>query len=229
MLRSMKELFGYAVAATDGTLGKVEDFLFDEHTHDIRYLVVNTGGWLDRHAVLVAAVAFGRPRWPARAFPVKISCDQVRRSPELVPDAPPSRQHEAELHSHYEWLPYWFGRGHGGATAHVAETAAPLCRARRLIGGRVLGSDEDAGHLADFILDDDNWTLRFLIAENEGWWPPRALMVDMVSLRSVDAAAEQVAIGLTAQQIWEGPPYDAAAISGREHEVMYDYLGRPHL
>jgi len=229
MLRSMKELFGYSVAATDGTIGKVEDFLFDEHTHDIRYLVVNTGGWLDRHPVLVAKVAFGRPHWPARDFPVKISREQVRLSPDLVPDAPPTRQQEADLHSHYEWLPYWLIHGHGTPTAHVPEIPARLCRARELMGFRVYGSDDAAGHLVDFILDEDDWAVRHLIAENEGWWPPRAQMVDMESFFKVDAVVEQVVLGLTAKQIGECPPYDPSAIGGREHEVLYDYQGRPYL
>ena len=46
MLRSMKELEGYAIRATDGTIGHVKDFYFDDESWVIRYFVVDTGAWL---------------------------------------------------------------------------------------------------------------------------------------------------------------------------------------
>lgn len=229
MLRSMRELFGYSVAATDGPIGKVDDFLFDEHTRDIRYLVVDTGGWLNRRPVLVAPVAFGHARWPARDFPVRITREQVRGSPPLVLDAPLPRQGEAELHAHYEWVPYWLAHGHGVPTGHAAETTAPLCRARRLVDFHIAGTDDEAGHLVDFILDDADWTVRFLVAETEGWWAPRTLMVDMAAFRGVDPVAERVSLTLTARAVYESPPYDPSGIAGRDHEILYDYQGRPRV
>lgn len=232
MLRSMKELFGYSVAATDGPIGKVEDFLFDERTHEIRYLVVDTGGWLDRRPVLVAPVAFGRPRWPARDFPIRSTRDQVKASPGLVADAPLSRQHEADVHSHYEWMPYWLthGHGHGTPTAHVADASAPLCRAREVMGYQIRATDDEFGHISDFIIDESQWRVAFVVVDTEHWWPPRMVMVDMVSFHGVDAAGEQAIIGLPERLIRESPVYDPAAVANHEHEmVLYDYLGRPRL
>ena len=46
MLRSMKELEGYAIRAIDGTIGHVQDFYFDDDSWVIRYFVVDTGSWL---------------------------------------------------------------------------------------------------------------------------------------------------------------------------------------
>ena len=227
MLRSMKELFGYAVTATDGTIGKVEDFLFDETTHDVRYVVVDTGGWINRHHVLLAPAAFVSPRWPARDFSIGITCDQVRSSPELVTDAPLSRRHEAAVHSHYEWVPYWLMHGHGAPTAHVEEVA--LCRARQIIGYRLHATDYEFGHLSDFIIDDSSWCIPFLIADTEQWWPPQMSMVAMSAFRDINIVAEQVDIALTERLIRESPAYDPTTVAGRRHELVgYDYHGRPH-
>src|SRR5436305_1256813 len=44
MLRSVKDLQGLTIHATDGEIGKAEEFLFDDRRWTIRYLVVNTGG-----------------------------------------------------------------------------------------------------------------------------------------------------------------------------------------
>jgi sporulation protein YlmC with PRC-barrel domain len=46
MLRNVKDLQGYAIRATDGVIGEVEDMYFDDEGWAIRYLVVNTGRWL---------------------------------------------------------------------------------------------------------------------------------------------------------------------------------------
>ena len=42
MLRNLKEMEHLTVAATDGIVGRVRDFYFDDHSWVIRYLVVET-------------------------------------------------------------------------------------------------------------------------------------------------------------------------------------------
>jgi len=61
MLRSMKDLEGYGIRATDGTIGHVKDFCFDDHTWVVRYLVVETGSWLSSRKVLISPIAIGHP------------------------------------------------------------------------------------------------------------------------------------------------------------------------
>jgi len=46
MLRNIKELEGCAMGATDGPIGHVKDFYFDDEGRVVRYLVVETGHWL---------------------------------------------------------------------------------------------------------------------------------------------------------------------------------------
>ncbi|HEY3668788.1 MAG TPA: PRC-barrel domain-containing protein, partial [Polyangiaceae bacterium] len=48
-LRSAKELRGYLVRSTDdSSLGSVDDFLVDDTTWQVRYVVIDTGGvWAD--------------------------------------------------------------------------------------------------------------------------------------------------------------------------------------
>src|SRR5580698_4198641 len=57
VLRSMQELEGFAIHATDGAIGHVSDFYFDDHTWVVRYLVVQTGSWLLSRKVLISPVA----------------------------------------------------------------------------------------------------------------------------------------------------------------------------
>ncbi|MEJ0097692.1 MAG: PRC-barrel domain-containing protein [Bauldia sp.] len=46
MLWNASTIHGYAIAASDGSIGTVSDFLFDDSSWRIRWLVVDTGNWL---------------------------------------------------------------------------------------------------------------------------------------------------------------------------------------
>lgn len=73
MLRSTNDLEGYTIRATDGAIGKVEDFYFDDETWVIRYLVVDTGTWLSSRNVLISPISIGTPDWADKVLPVSIT------------------------------------------------------------------------------------------------------------------------------------------------------------
>lgn len=111
MLRSMKDLEGYAIEATDGTIGQVKDFYFDDDSWVIRYLVVDTGSWLSGRNVLISPIAIGHPKWLERTLPVSITKEQVKRSPDIDTEKPVSRQHEMEYSGYFGYPYYWGGSG----------------------------------------------------------------------------------------------------------------------
>jgi PRC-barrel domain len=57
MLRSMKDLMGFTIGATDGDIGRVDAWYFDDATFTVRHLVVDTGGWLGGRKVLISPMA----------------------------------------------------------------------------------------------------------------------------------------------------------------------------
>ena len=135
MLRSAKEMEGYAVGATDGDIGHVKDFYFDDKAWVIRYLVVETGGWLSSRKVLVSPIAIGTPDWQQRHLPASISQEQIRKSPDIDTDQPVSRQHEIRVSGYYDYLPYWGGAGLWGGGMYPGFDAAGPCGTRQFPGG----------------------------------------------------------------------------------------------
>jgi hypothetical protein len=117
MLRSMNDLEGYAIQATDGTIGHVKDFYFDDAAWVVRYLIVETGSWLSSRKVLISPMSIGQPDWDARVLPVSITKEQVKNSPEIDTDKPVSRQHEMNYLSYYGYPYYWGGAGLWGGGA----------------------------------------------------------------------------------------------------------------
>ena len=96
MLRSVSGMRGFTIHASDGDLGSVDEFLFDDAQWTIRYLVVNTGGWLSGRLVLVSPIAFRAVDWDRETFDVALTRQQVEQSPSIATDQPVSRQQEEE-------------------------------------------------------------------------------------------------------------------------------------
>jgi sporulation protein YlmC with PRC-barrel domain len=114
MLRSMSDLEGYAIRATDGTIGHVKDFYFDDEDWVVRYLIVDTGSWLSSRKVLISPIAVGQSSWADKILSVSITREQVKNSPDIDTDKPVSRQHEMEYLGYYSYPYYWGGAGFWG-------------------------------------------------------------------------------------------------------------------
>ena len=111
MLRSTKDLENYSISATDGEIGQVKDFYFDDDAWVIRYLIVDTGSWLSSRKVLISPISVCRPDCQEQTFPLSITKEQVRNSPNIDTDKPVSRQNEEQYLGYYGYPYYWGGGG----------------------------------------------------------------------------------------------------------------------
>lgn len=110
MLRSMKnDLRGFTVGATDGDIGQVEEFYFDDQSFTVRHLVVDTGGWLGERKVLISPMALRDIDWGGKRIKAALTKAQVEKSPAIDTDRPVSRQHEIEYYGYYGYPSYWAG------------------------------------------------------------------------------------------------------------------------
>ena len=118
MLRRMKDMEGYSISATDGVVGRVKDYYFDDETWVIRYLIVETGAWLASRKVLISPAAINRPDWSESIIPAAITQEQVRNSPDIDTDKPVSRQHEMQYLNYYSYPYFWEGASLWGGGAY---------------------------------------------------------------------------------------------------------------
>jgi PRC-barrel domain len=121
MLRSLKDLQDYAINATDGHVGHVRDFYFDDDAWVIRYLIVDTGSWMSSRKVLISPMSIGHADWAHKVLPVAITKQQVRNSPDIDTDKPVSRQHEMGYLSYYGYENYWGGAGLWGSIPYPSK------------------------------------------------------------------------------------------------------------
>lgn len=100
-LRSMREVVGYHVQATDGEVGHVEDFVVDHERWLIRFLIIDTRNWLPGRKVLVAPDWLKAVDWAARHVHVDLTCQAIKDSPPFEPNEPVNEKYAGELHDYY--------------------------------------------------------------------------------------------------------------------------------
>jgi len=250
MLRNFKDLRGYAILATDGAIGEVDDLYFDDDRWAIRYLVVDAGSWLTGRKVLISPVAIGRPDWMAQQLPVSLTKAQVEGSPDIDTRKPVSRQHETEYLGYYGYPPYWGGAGLWGLGAYpgslttegrfeeamkareTSGTQTPgdchLRSCRVVTGYHIHATDGDIGHVKDLLVDDRTWAIRYLIVDTNNWWGGHDVLVAPQWIKEVSWPHAKVSVDLTRQAVKDAPPYDSAAHLDREQEqAMHEHYGRP--
>jgi hypothetical protein len=186
MLRSMKDLEGYTIRATDGDIGQVKDFYFDDVSWVVRYLVVETGSWLSSRKVLVSPIAIGSSDWTGRVLPASITKEQVKNSPDIDTDKPVSRQHEMQYLQYYGYPSYWGGVNFWGNSiypgAMLTGVGYASSGAEFLVGQAERGREEaetEGSQKGDPHLRSGNEVLRYHIeATDGGMGQVKGLLID---------------------------------------------------
>lgn len=106
-LRSMRDVSGHNIQAVDGDIGHVDDFLIDDETWAIRYLVIDTRNWWPGKKVLIPPQWVERVSWSESKVFVNLSRDSIKKSPEYTDELLLSRNYEVSLHKHYDRQSYW--------------------------------------------------------------------------------------------------------------------------
>ncbi len=107
-LRATAEVAGYDIQASDGSIGHVGDFIFDDESWTIRYLVVDTVNWWPGgRKVLIATHWIDSIDWEQRKVFTSLSRERVKSSPEYDPSALLDRQYEEMLHEAHKKGGYW--------------------------------------------------------------------------------------------------------------------------
>jgi len=184
MLRSVKQLYGDKLGASDGEIGHVKDFYFDDHDWAVRYLVADTGSWLPGRQVLISPYSLGRLDQAEKVLRVNLTRSQIENSPSIESHKPVSRQYEEEYYRYYGWPYYWQGDALWGMSgfpilelpgkplpseqatvsgAHPEPTEAHLLSAQAVNGYHIKASDGMIGHVCDFMMDAQSWAIRLLV------------------------------------------------------------------
>lgn len=152
MLRSIRQLYGKTLGTSDGDVGHVKDFYFDDQQWVVRYVIAETGTWLLRRLVLISPDAFGNFSPEANSLLVNLTRQQIENSPVIESQKPVSRQHEEEYY------------GYGSGDPHL-RSARALSGYDIFNGYQIQTSAGTIGHVTDFIVDDKIWAIHHLVVK----------------------------------------------------------------
>jgi len=106
-LRSTLELKGYHIQASDGEIGHVKDYIINDDSWEINYLVVDTHNWIPGKTVLISPKWIENVSWEESKVFVNLSREEIKESPEYTARSLLTREYETIMHDHYNRVGYW--------------------------------------------------------------------------------------------------------------------------
>jgi hypothetical protein len=102
----MHAVRGYHIHATDGSIGHVENFLIDDVTWAVRYLIIDTRNWWPGAHVLISPYAVQSIDWGDQQIHLNVTREKVKASPPWNPVEVVEEMYERRLHGYYGWPGY---------------------------------------------------------------------------------------------------------------------------
>jgi len=220
MLRSIKQLYGDKLGASDGEIGQVKDFYFDDQNWAIRYLVADTGTWLPGRQVLLSPHSLGRLDQAGKVLRANLTRKQIEDSPSIELHKPVSRQYEEEYYRYYGWPSYWQGDGLWGmsgipilevpaeslpnepvaARGPQPERADAHLRSAQAVNGYHLRTgDGTIGHICDFMVDADSWAIGQLVIKTGHRFSGQEMLIETKNVDRISYEESTVFASLTGE------------------------------
>lgn len=232
MLQNIKQLYGKRLGASDGDIGHVKDFYFDDKTWAVRYLIADTGTWLTGRQVLLTphafgTNAFGRSDADANVLRVNLNRKQIEDSPSIESHRPVSRQYEEEYYRYYGWPAYWEGGGMWGVAGFPAVTppSTPenlphhghnqrddihLRSTKAVTGYHIQATDGAIGSVSSFMVDGKSWAIRELVVETGHWYAGKKILLLPENIDRISYEDSTVFVKLTKEDIQQTTRNDVA-------------------
>jgi hypothetical protein len=151
---------------------------------------------------------------------------------------------EAGLYDYFGWAPYWSTGFYMGGYSYagfpiepsaigfrpreVADKSSgrapdgPQLRSAHEVGGyHIHASDGDIGHVADFLIEDGDWSVHYLVVDTGDWWPGKSVLVSPRSVLKTNWRNRTVDLDVTRQQIKDSPAYDGSTEVDRAYEYKF--------
>jgi hypothetical protein len=218
MIQNISQLYGTSLVASDGDIGHIKDFYFDDKNWVIRYIVADTGSWLTGRQVLVSPHACGRLELRDKMLHVKLRKKQIQDSPSIETHRPVSRQYEIDYYRYYGWPAYWDGGAMWGIGAYPTDVPPAkvemeaslrfhhrddkhLQSVRAITGYHIQTIDGTIGHVSGFLMDDVSWAVCELLVETGHWYSGKKILVAPHAIERISYEDSTVFVGLTKADI----------------------------
>jgi hypothetical protein len=173
----LSTLLGCPLITADGKRRAIRNFLFDDRSWQVRYLVVDAGKWFTPRLVVVPTSAVNLPDWTGKIIRTHLTAQEISACPHAETVRPVSSQQKLAWNRHFGWRdkdPNWSGpstidfpRREFNVSDHCGDPH--LRRTRDLISYQVWTEDGYLGLLQGFLLGDGSWHIGYFLARTGDW------------------------------------------------------------
>ena len=241
--RRVRDIAALTLSAIDGQMGSISELYFDDQNWKVRYLIINTGGWLTGRNVLIAPIAVADIDDAAASIRINLRKEQIEQAPPIEKAKPISRQYEEAYYEHFRWAPYW----QSGTTALGTPIPYPepppmnvdeptfsespekshLRSSAEVTGYRIHAQDGEIGHIEDLVIDDEDWIVRYVEVDTRNWRPGKKVLVQTGRLKQIDWQSQSVTMSLTRHAIQSAPAYDPSMLITPDYEIeLFTHYGK---
>jgi len=227
MERDINSIIGFGIAASDGVIGKLEEFYFDDKTWKIRYLIVKTKTPLNARKVLISTIAVLNQSWEKGLIPVDLTADQINKSPDIDTDRPVSRQQEIELYGHYSWRTDLEKRVERDKKIAIVNSSPvinetiikeihddkssgeylQLCSTARVNNYKIYAKDGEIGHVTDFVFDDQTWQLISIVVDTKNSGVGKEVLINTNHITAIDWTKFEVFLDILIADVTTSPKF----------------------
>jgi hypothetical protein len=237
MMKSIKNLHGMRLEASDGGIGHVKDFYFDDQSWVIRYVVADTGIWLPGRKVLISPLAFGSLHQNGNAVLVNLTRKQIEESPAIETHKPISRQYEEEFYQYFGWPHYWQGGELWGMNSfpivelpansshdqppaksgpQIALADAHLRSTTAVNGYHLRAGEATIGHVCDFIMDVRSWAICLLVAKTGHRLTGNEVEIPTNKVDRISYDDSTIHLNLTKEDVEQSPKHLATPVGAAD-------------
>ena len=226
MLHLARKIRGAPVLATDGEIGAVEDFYFQEEGWTVRYVLADTGRWFSGKRVLISPMSVAGP-WSRAGLHVTLTRDQIWNSPQ-VDTSTLSPEQEEDVRKYYGYPIYWGAGGVWGSFENPgALIAAPMMppprpegpvvrveaehlrSANASTGYHLHATDGEIGHVDDFVIGEETWRIRYLLVDTSNFIGGKWVIIRTDGIRGVDRNRGLLHVNAKREEIRSSPSFES--------------------
>jgi uncharacterized protein YrrD len=247
MLVSGKALESAKVQAVDGTIGKVQSFLFDDEQWVVRYLVVRHGFWIFGSDTLISPMSVNEAIQDLDLISTRLTRRQVKEAPGADVAKPVSRRKEEQFLRYYQVPVYWGGAGlwagamtpvEAGVVAYAPEPETEpaagseeeyhLRSTHEILGYHASADGAEVGKVNDVLMEDATWAIRYLRLSAGKEFGDGTIFVSPHWVTNISWLERKIDLDLPLNRIRELPAMGARGVLVRDEEVqIHEHFGKP--
>lgn len=230
------------ISQDEKKMGKIKDIYFDDKDWASRYFIVDTGGILKSHQVLISPVFVSEFNEADKEVRIDLRSERIETAPSVSQEQPVSRQFEQQYYDFYGYPYYWTGQLPWGqsyfpvelssqtkAEAYQKPAADPHLRSvSELMGYKINATDGSFGNIENFIFDNLTWMIRYVVIDTISFWPSKKVLIAPQWVSSVEWQDQSIHMDYSKDFIKSAPEYDMSGPPTRGYETsLYQHYRKP--